>query len=115
MLPVLLTQHQVEQTPPEVPLTGDEARTLRGLMRAVVTTGSGRFLLDVPGAIGAKTGTAEHGEPDASGSLPTHAWMIATRGDLAVAVFVQTGVSGSQTAGPVLEAFLRVRRHDLAR
>ena len=27
--------------------------------------------------------------------------------DLAVAVFVGTGVSGSQTAGPVLEAFLR--------
>jgi hypothetical protein len=27
--------------------------------------------------------------------------------DLAVAVFVETGVSGSQTAGPVLEAFLR--------
>lgn len=27
--------------------------------------------------------------------------------DLAVAVFVATGVSGSQTAGPVLEAFLR--------
>lgn len=33
--------------------------------------------------------------------------MIATRDDLAVAVFVETGVSGSQTAGPVLEAFLR--------
>jgi cell division protein FtsI/penicillin-binding protein 2 len=107
VLPVLLPQHEVQQVPPEVPLTGTEAGTLRGLMRAVVTTGSGRFLQDVPGEIGAKTGTAEHGTPDASGSLPTHAWMIATRGDLAVAVFVATGVSGSQTAGPVLEAFLR--------
>ena len=107
VLPVLLPEHQVEQTPPQTPLTDVEARTLRGLMRAVVTSGSGRFLLDVPGEIGAKTGTAEYGEPDASGALPTHAWMIATRGDLAVAVFVQTGVSGSQTAGPVLEAFLR--------
>ncbi|HSU01267.1 MAG TPA: penicillin-binding transpeptidase domain-containing protein [Nocardioides sp.] len=107
VLPTLLPGHEVEQTPPAVPLTPGEAQTLRGLMRAVVTTGSGRFLLDVPGEIGAKTGTAEYGEPDASGSLPTHAWMIATRGDLAVAVFVQTGVSGSQTAGPVLEAFLR--------
>jgi cell division protein FtsI/penicillin-binding protein 2 len=75
-------------------------------MRGVVDSGSGRFLLDVPGVTGAKTGTAEYGEPDASGSLPTHAWMIAVRGDLAVAVFVETGVSGSQTAGPVLEAFL---------
>lgn len=107
VLPVLLPDHQVEQTPPEVPLTEAEAGTLRGLMRAVVTSGSGRFLLGVPGEVGAKTGTAEYGEPDASGSLPTHAWMIATRGDLAVAVFVETGVSGSQTAGPVLEAFLR--------
>ncbi len=107
VLPVLLPEHEVQQTEPDVPLTPQEAGTLRGLMRAVVTTGSGRFLLDVPGEIGAKTGTAEYGEPDASGSLPTHAWMIATRGDLAVAVFVETGVSGSQTAGPVLEAFLR--------
>ena len=107
VLPVLLPEHEVQQVEPDVPLSPQEAGTLRGLMRAVVTTGSGRFLLDVPGEIGAKTGTAEYGEPDASGSLPTHAWMIATRGDLAVAVFVETGVSGSQTAGPVLEAFLR--------
>ncbi|WP_439936888.1 penicillin-binding transpeptidase domain-containing protein [Nocardia sp. N13] len=107
VLPVLLPEHQVTQTPPDVPLTAQESGTLLGLMRAVVTTGSGRFLLDVPGEVGAKTGTAEYGEPDASGNLPTHTWMIATRGDLAVAVFVETGVSGSQTAGPLLEAFLR--------
>ncbi|HEV2796510.1 MAG TPA: penicillin-binding transpeptidase domain-containing protein [Nocardioides sp.] len=107
VLPVLLPEHQVEQATIEQPLEAGEARALQGLMRAVVTSGSGRFLLDVPGGTGAKTGTAEHGEPDASGALPTHAWMIATRGDLAVAVFVETGVSGSQTAGPVLEAFLR--------
>ena len=107
VLPVLLPEHQVEQTAPAQPLSESEAATLRGLMRAVVTSGSGRFLLDVRGEVGAKTGTAEYGEPDASGALPTHAWMIATRGDLAVAVFVGTGESGSQTAGPVLEAFLR--------
>jgi hypothetical protein len=107
VLPVLLPEHQVEQVAPERPLTGPESGTLRGLMRAVVTTGSGRNLSDVPGEVGAKTGTAEYGAPDASGALPTHTWMIATRGDLAVAVFVETGVSGSQTAGPVLEAFLR--------
>ena len=107
VLPVLLPDHQVEQVAPEKPLTGPEAGTVRGLMRAVVTTGSGRFLQDVPGEVGAKTGTAEYGEPDASGALPTHTWMIATRGDLAVAVFVETGVSGSTTAGPLLEAFLR--------
>jgi cell division protein FtsI/penicillin-binding protein 2 len=75
-------------------------------MRAVVTEGSGRFLAGLPGEIGAKTGTAEYGRPRADGTLPTHTWMIAIRGDLAVAVFVETGVSGSQTAGPLLKAFL---------
>jgi cell division protein FtsI/penicillin-binding protein 2 len=75
-------------------------------MRAVVTVGSGSFLAGLPGEVGAKTGTAEYGQPGPSGDLPTHAWMIATRDDLAVAVFVQTGESGSRTAGPLLERFL---------
>ena len=91
---------------PAHPLTGAEAAQLRGLMRAVVTEGSGRFLAGLGGDIGAKTGTAEYGTPGPGGALPTHTWMIATRGDLAVAVFVETGESGSQTAGPLLEAFL---------
>jgi hypothetical protein len=33
--------------------------------------------------------------------------MIAVHGDLAVAVFVDVGQSGSQTAGPILLQFLR--------
>ena len=33
--------------------------------------------------------------------------MIAAQGDLAVAVFVDEGESGSGTAGPILESFLR--------
>ena len=40
----------------------------------------------------AKTGTAEFGT---DGPLQTHAWMIAAQGDLAVAVFVESGASGS--------------------
>lgn len=36
-----------------------------------------------------------------------HAWMIGMRRDLAVAVLVEDGVSGSRTAGPILGAFLR--------
>jgi cell division protein FtsI/penicillin-binding protein 2 len=90
---------------PSKPLTAREASQLRGLMRAVVTEGSGRFLAGL-GEVGAKTGTAEYGEQRPDGTLPTHVWMIATRGDLAVAVFVETGESGSQTAGPLLKAFL---------
>ena len=67
-----------------------------------------RSLADVPGApVIAKTGTAEY--VAGNGELRTHAWMIAAQGDLAVAVFVQDGDSGSGTAGPILEAFLRAR------
>lgn len=101
--PHLLTSTP-EVTPPNVPLTSNEATALRDLMRAVVTEGSGRFLSDVPGdPVLAKTGTAEYGTDE---PLPTHAWMIAIHGDLAVAVFVETGDSGSTTAGPLLERFL---------
>ncbi|MGH8828717.1 MAG: penicillin-binding transpeptidase domain-containing protein, partial [Jiangellaceae bacterium] len=85
-------------------LTDAEAEQLRGLMRAVVEEGSGRFLRDLPGEpVGAKTGTAEYGTEDPP---QTHGWMIATQGDLAVAVMVEDAVSGSQTAGPILERFL---------
>ena len=68
---------------------------------------SGRGLLDVPGApVIAKTGTAEF---ERDGRTLTHAWMVAAQGDLAVAVFVDLGSSGSGTAGPLLERFLRER------
>jgi cell division protein FtsI/penicillin-binding protein 2 len=106
VLPMLLTEHKVDQEQPAAPLTTDEAEQLRAMMRAVVTQGSATFLSGLPGEVGAKTGTAEYGEPTADGSLATHTWMIATQGDLAVAVFVETGESGSQTAGPILEDFL---------
>jgi cell division protein FtsI/penicillin-binding protein 2 len=86
------------------PLTAAEAGQLRSMMRSVVTQGSGRVLLPQDGPpIIAKTGTAEYG---ASAPLKTHAWMIAAQGDLAVAVFVNDGVSGSRTAGPLLARFL---------
>ncbi len=107
VLPRLIPALDTQQIPPVSPLTGSEARQLRELMRAVVTEGSGSILADVPGKVGAKTGTAEYGEPARDGSLATHTWMIATQGDLAVAVFVETGESGSRTAGPLLEEFLR--------
>lgn len=105
VLPTLLPEHEVEQTEPSGPLTRAEADALRGLMRAVVTEGSGSVLA-AAGVDGAKTGTAEFGDPRAGGELATHAWMVATRGDLAVAAFVEEGESGSRTAGPVLQAFL---------
>jgi cell division protein FtsI/penicillin-binding protein 2 len=100
----------VDVSAPEgaAPLTDAEVTALRSMLRSVVTDGSGRGLLDVPGPpVIAKTGTAEFGTgPD----LKTHAWMIAAQGDLAVCVFVDVGESGSGTAGPILEAFLRAAR-----
>ena len=108
VLPSLVRSHEVEQA--SVPeLTGAEASQLQAMLRGVVTSGSGSQLADVPGPpVLAKTGTAEY-VPE-GGGLRTHAWMIAAQGDLAVAVFVQDGVSGSQTAGPILESFLRQTR-----
>jgi cell division protein FtsI/penicillin-binding protein 2 len=105
VVPRLLPDQQASDVDPAQPLTQEEAAALRDMMRAVVTEGTGSFLADVPGdPVGAKTGTAEFGTDDPPS---THAWMIATQGDLAVAVFVEEGKSGSQTAGPILEEFLR--------
>jgi cell division protein FtsI/penicillin-binding protein 2 len=105
VVPRLLPDLPAAEADPAAPLTPEEADALRDMMRAVVAEGTARFLQDVPGdPVGAKTGTAEFG----TGTPPdTHAWMIATQGDLAVAVFVEEGQSGSQTAGPILEEFLR--------
>lgn len=90
------------------PLTKQEARELRGMMRAVVTEGSGRVLGGLAGPpVMAKTGTAEYGT---SKPLKTHVWMIAAQDDLAVAVFVNDGKSGSSTAGPLLRTFLAKAR-----
>lgn len=103
--PVLADVETPTPAAPAKPLTAAEAATLAEAMRAVVTEGTSTFLQKVPGApVGAKSGTAQYGTGD---PLPTHAWMIATQGDLAVAVFVEVGDYGTATAGPILEAFLR--------
>jgi hypothetical protein len=103
--PYLVEGYEPEAEP-AVPLEAREARALRSMMFAVVDGGSGTVLADL-GPVGAKTGTAEYGEPGPDGGLPTHAWMIAFREDLAVAVFAENGDSGSGTAGPVIADFLR--------
>ncbi|MGH3413754.1 MAG: penicillin-binding transpeptidase domain-containing protein [Marmoricola sp.] len=109
VVPRLLDGTDRPQASPAHPLTSKEDHELRTMMRAVVTTptGTGAGLADVPGKpVIAKTGTAEFGSTP---PLPTHAWMVAGQGDLAVAVFVDRGHTGAGTAGPVLEAFLRGR------
>ncbi|SCZ64462.1 Cell division protein FtsI/penicillin-binding protein 2 [Arthrobacter sp. UNCCL28] len=86
------------------PITKEEAASLADMMRAVVTSGHAGFLAQVPGApVGAKTGTAEFGNDNPP---KTHAWIVATHGDLAVAVFVEDGGLGATTSGPLLKSFL---------
>ena len=108
VVPRLVDSVDVSVPDEATPLTGPEDAALRSMLRGVVTSGSGRGLLDLPGppAI-AKTGTAEF---EKNGKTLTHAWMVAAQGDLAVAVFVDEGASGSGTAGPILEQFLRAAR-----
>jgi cell division protein FtsI/penicillin-binding protein 2 len=77
--------------------------TLRELMRAVVAGGTGAELSGLPGEVIGKSGTAEYGGGDPP---PTHAWFVAARGDLAVAVLVEGGESGGRVAAPVARRFL---------
>ena len=85
------------------PLDGKVAGTLRTLMRQVVTEGTAAPA-GLPGKVGGKTGTAEFGTGD---PLPTHAWFIGFRGDLAFAVVVEDGGVGGRVAAPVAARFLR--------
>jgi cell division protein FtsI/penicillin-binding protein 2 len=80
------------------------AATVRELMRAVVTEGTGSAVADVPGGeVFAKTGTAEYGTEDPPA---THAWFTGFQGDLAFAVLVEDGSSGGSVAAPLAARFL---------
>jgi cell division protein FtsI/penicillin-binding protein 2 len=79
------------------------AGTLRGLMRRVVTEGTAATA-GLPAGTAGKTGTAEFGRGD---PLPTHAWFIGFRGDLAFSVVVEDGGVGGRVAAPLAARFLR--------
>ncbi len=87
---------------PKIPLSAAEAKALAGMMAEVVDHGTLKDLKKPSGpkTIG-KSGTAEY-----DSERNAHAWVIAARGDLAVAVFVGDGSGGAQTAGPILAGFL---------
>lgn len=81
-----------------------ETRSLRELMRSVVTSGTGQAAADAPGGpVAGKTGTAEYGSADPP---RTHAWFVGFQGDIAFAVFVENGESGGHDAAPIAARFL---------
>lgn len=98
-----LIADEPNQPAPDVPLGPSEAEVVRAEMRAVVTEGSGKVLQPV-GVEFAKTGTAEFGTDNPP---KTHAWMVAGRGDLAIAAYNEIGPSGTTDAAPFIISFLR--------
>ena len=107
--PILVTDPAVDPTqnenlPGEAPLTEQEAATLQKLMAGPVEDGTVPILQEVPGApVYAKTGTAQYVD---DGENLAHTWIMASHGDLAVALFYTEGFAGAQTNGPVLQEFL---------
>ncbi|MBF6056073.1 penicillin-binding protein [Streptomyces eurocidicus] len=83
------------------PLPGDVADRLRAMMRATVTDGTAKGLADLPGDIGAKTGTAEVSE-----QAPNNGWVAAHRDGIAIAAVVEGGLSGSASAVPLVHDVL---------
>ncbi|GAA1111106.1 penicillin-binding transpeptidase domain-containing protein [Kribbella jejuensis] len=88
--------------PAASPLPAATVAALRTFMRTTVTGGTAKVLAG-NGAVAAKTGTAE---VVVGGKVTTNAWMAGYRGDVAFAVIVEGGESGSHTAGPLLKTFL---------
>ncbi|MCD9195314.1 penicillin-binding transpeptidase domain-containing protein [Streptomyces albireticuli] len=83
------------------PLPKDVTDRLRAMMRATVTEGTAKGLADLPGDVGAKTGTAEVSE-----QAPNNGWIAAHRGGIAVAAVVEGGLSGSASAVPLVHDVL---------
>ncbi|MEV1024765.1 penicillin-binding transpeptidase domain-containing protein [Streptomyces sp. NPDC050264] len=90
-----------EDTTTTTALPGPVVTQLRALMRATVTEGTAHVLADLPGEIGAKTGTAEVSEGEEN-----NGWLVARRGNVAVACVVEQGVTGGGSAGPILHSLL---------
>ncbi|GGX14565.1 penicillin-binding transpeptidase domain-containing protein [Streptomyces lomondensis] len=90
-----------KDTTDTTPLPRDVVTQLREMLRATVTDGTAKILSDLPGEIGAKTGTAE-----VSDDQDNNGWLVAHRGNVAVACVVEEGVTGGGSAGPVVRGLL---------
>ena len=103
--PVLVNDPEPADLPEPTPIANAEA--IRPMMRAVITDGTAKDL-DFQGEVFGKTGTAEFGtaeDADEDDELPSHAWMVGYKGDVAFAVVVDGGGGGSSVAGPLAESF----------
>jgi cell division protein FtsI/penicillin-binding protein 2 len=98
--PTLLPDQPAEDPPQPVALDAPVRETLAGLMRRVVTEGSGTGAAVAGVEVAGKTGTAEFGSGD---PLPTHAWFVGFRPDagVAVAIVIEDGGVGGRDAAPV--------------
>jgi hypothetical protein len=86
------------------PLPAAAVMAVRSFM-AGVTTGEGTAArAGLPAGTIGKTGTAEHGSPDPK---KTHAWFVAVRGGVAVAVVADDAGFGGEVAAPVVARFYR--------
>ncbi|HVA32464.1 MAG TPA: penicillin-binding transpeptidase domain-containing protein [Gaiellaceae bacterium] len=104
--PRLVLDPVLPATPDGPVLPAGVVATLRALMRAVVTEGTGTALAGQPGLpVYGKTGTAEIG----SQTPPrTDAWFIGFQGDIAFAALVSNTVNGygGTVAAPIIARFL---------
>ena len=91
----------IKSTTRTTPLPAKVVSQLREMMRATVTDGTARRLSDLPGDVGAKTGTAEVSDDE-----PNNGWLVAYRGNVAVACVVEQGVTGGGSAGPIVHNML---------
>ncbi|MFJ2618883.1 penicillin-binding transpeptidase domain-containing protein [Glutamicibacter sp. NPDC087344] len=83
-------------------LTEEEASELATMMAAVIDHGTLKDLKGTgSGKIIGKSGTAEY-----DSERNAHAWAIVAQDDVAIAVFVEDGDGGAQTAGPLAKAML---------
>lgn len=101
--PVLVTGPALPDRPDPTPI--GNAERLRPLMRAAVTEGTAKSV-GFTGQVHGKTGTAEYGEYREDEELDAHGWFVGYEGDVAFAVLVEDGESGSGSAAPLAKKFL---------
>ncbi|WP_307869165.1 penicillin-binding transpeptidase domain-containing protein [Nocardiopsis sp. B62] len=103
--PVLVTEPARDDL--RDPQTIGNAEALRPMMREVITDGTAKDA-GFQGEVFGKTGSAEFGtaeEADEDDELPTHAWMVGYKGDVAFALVVDGGGGGGSVAGPLAAKF----------